>query len=299
MGQNTQFREKRNMLLIGLLGAVLSIGLVYLPILILLIPLMPLPYIWLLNKYGHRAGTVAVIITASINTGFYGIWGLVLTLVSFGLMAVVIGGAFREKLKPKWTAIITVAATMLSGLIIYYLAVKFWDYQALRQQVANSIPWDQLAKTGREVKDKREFVDSVMTLVPGVLASFAIYVGLVYYYLVAWFLRWRGFEVQRIKPIREWVFPRFLALVYIIFSFLSADPLTANLVLVLAAVLAVEGIAMLSYILSYMLRRAEVYPVVHLLMLLCVSLVFSFMLHFIGIVDNVFRIRVRDLVKDE
>lgn len=286
-GLTMQGKEKREILVVGALGAILSFAVLYYPTLILLLPLMPLPYIYVLKKYGHRAGTMAVVLTAVINASYTGILGLVVSLATFGLVAVSVGGAFRENLKPAWTVLISIGSSVVGVLILYYVGMRFGALAEMREILQQTMPWERLTNMGFSVQDKRELVNLYLAVLPGFLTGAGLVVGLVCYYIYAGFLRWRRFPVERLKPMKEWAFPKWIAFAYILIDFLPKDIFILNLQFALMAILMLEGIVLI----TFLLERWRIHRGLRYAALALIIPVFFLFLYLVGIIDAVFPIR--------
>lgn len=282
-----QGKERREILAVGVLGAILSFMILYFPVLVVVFPLMPLPYIYVLKKYGHHAGTMAVLLTAVLNTFYMGLVGLLISLATFGLIAVALGGAFRENLKPSWTVLISAGATVGAFLTLYYVGMHFGAVEGFKQYLEQSMPWDRFASLGFTIENKREMVELYLAVLPGIFSGFGMLVGLVNYYVCAGFLRKIGFPVEHPQPMKEWAFPKWIAFAYIILEFLPKDPFILNVQLFLMAVLMLEGFVLISFI----LERWGTPRILRYLALLLIIPIFSMFLYLVGIVDAFFPIR--------
>lgn len=282
-----QGKERREILAIGVLGAVVSFVILYFPVLGLLLPLMPLPYIYLLKKYGHHAGTLAVVMTAVINASYMGILGLLISLATFGLIAVAVGGAFRENLKQTWVAMISVGSMVIAFLSLYYVGMRFGAVEGVKVALEQSMPWDRLASLGFNIEDRRELVNLYLAVLPGFFSGIALLVGLVDYYIFAGFLRKLRFPVERLKPMKDWAFPKWIAFGYIILEFLPKDVVIVNVQFALMAILMLEGVVLL----SFLLERWGIHRSLRYLALLLITPIFFMFLYLVGMVDAFFPIR--------
>jgi uncharacterized protein YybS (DUF2232 family) len=282
-----QGKERREILAIGALGAILSFAVLYFPVLVVLLPLMPLPYIYLLKKYGHHAGTLAIVMTAMINASYMGIVGLLISLATFGLIAVSVGGAFRENLKPSWTAMISIGSMVIAFLTIYYVGMRFGAVESIKEALHQSMPWERLARLGLDIEDKRELVNLYLAVMPGLFSGIALFVGLVDYYIFAGFLRKSGCMVERLKPMKEWAFPKWIAFGYIVLEFLPKDIFIINVQFALMAILMLEGFVLISFLVD----RWGIHRLLRYTALLLIVPIFFMFLYLVGMIDAFFPIR--------
>ncbi|AZR74269.1 hypothetical protein BBF96_13175 [Anoxybacter fermentans] len=292
MGEEIKAKERRDIFLVGILGGIFSLGVVRIPELIIqlifLIVIMPLPYIYLLNKYGHRSGTLAIIWTGMFNSLFFGFMGLVIALISFGLLGVTIGGAFYEKIKPSRTALISVIASGISGLLFYYLAYRYGIIQSMKGWFIESVNiWEEILRTEIPINLKRKIVDDIMTIIPGMTIIIFIFFGLITYYLSAALLRYRGFDIPKLKPIKKWMFPRWIAFLYFLFEIMPKDPVSVNVIFILTFILMSEGIA----VVVYYGDKWGIYSWIRNTIIVIGIMLFSISFFILGLVDNLFQLR--------
>lgn len=279
--------EIRDILIVGLVGGILSFGVFNIPGLSLFLLFLPLPYIVLIKKHGHSAGTIAIGLTGLINLIFFGTMTFLITLVSFGLVSVVLGGAFHEKIKPSKTLIISVIVAVVSSLILYYFALR----QGLINEIENVIRQNFLSmeqfftpESAAEIKEV--YINFMLTALPGLIASFSIIVGIINYYLAAFALRRSGFEVEKIKALKEWKFPRWLAILFVLIYILPSHPVTLNIWIILMVVLMIEGVATIIYYGD----KWGLYPWVRNI-LLFIGFFFLIAFFILGLIDNLFKLR--------
>ena len=274
-------------MIVGLVGGMLSFGVFYLPGFFLFLLVLPLPYIVLIKKHGHSAGTIAIGLTGLINFLFFGTMYLVVTLVSFGLVAVVLGGAFYEKIKPAKTLIFSAIVATVSGLILYYFGLR----QGLLAEIEiiineNFLSMENFLTLEGAAELKETYINFMMTALPGLIASFSLVIGLINYYLAAFTLRRAGFTVERVKPIKEWKFPRWIALLFVLLYLLPSNPITLNIWIILMTILMIEGVVAIIYYGD----KWGLYPWVRNI-LLFIGFIFIITLFIIGLVDNLFKLR--------
>ena len=268
-------------MIVGLVGGLLSFGVFHLPGFFLFLLVLPLPYIVLIKKHGHSAGTIAIALTGLINFLLFGTMYLVITLVSFGLVAVVLGGAFYEQIKPAKTLILSAIVAVVSGLILYYFGLR----QGLLAEIEIIISENFLSmenfltqEGARELKET--YINFMITALPGLIASFSIVIGLINYYLAAFTLRRAGFTVERVKPIKEWKFPRWIAFLFVLLYLLPSTLITLNMWIILMTILMIEGVAAIIYYGD----KWGLYPWVRNI-LLFIGFIFIITLFIIGLVD--------------
>lgn len=279
--------EIRDILIVGLVGGILSFGVFHIPGLSLFLLFLPLPYIILIKKHGHSAGTIAIGLTGLINLLFFGTMNFLITLVSFGLVSVVLGGAFHEKIKPSKTLIISVIVAVVSSLILYYFALRqgmINEIENLIQQ--NFLSMEQYLTPESAAEIKEIYINFMLAALPGLIASFSIVVGIINYYLAAFALRRSGFEVEKIQALKEWKFPRWLAILFVFIYILPSHPVTLNIWIILMAVLMIEGVATIIYYGD----KWGLYPWVRNI-LLFIGLFFLIPFFIIGLIDNLFKLR--------
>lgn len=308
-----EFKKGRDTVLFGCLGALWNIftiffsglvftvapglvALVMFPVLALFFMVLPLPYIYLINKYGHKAGTVAIAITALLNLIVFQFMGLFYTLVTFGLVAIMVGGAFRERYKPWHTMLLSVAATVVSGLLIYYVNQRMGLTLEIRKIFEQSITLETMAKYEIDSAAKQRMVDYFLGVLPGMICAMSLVGGLINYYLAEFMLRKQGFAIERLQPVKEWEIPRWVALVFIVLGLVPADLFTTNLVIILFAVLTFEGIILCVFLFD----RWGIYPWVRNLILIFGAPLLLFIWYIVGLVDNLFKMRgVRRRVEED
>lgn len=281
---------KKQIIIIGVLGALFSlIGMI--PGLTLIMLVMPIPYIHLIYKYGHSAGRQAILLTALLNGVLLNITGVVLTLITFGLIAVSVGGAFHENYKPKTTAIISVGAAVLSALLLYFFGTRMGILGDVKVALEQNPIWGSPWGAGITPEMQKDVIDYMMAILPGMLISMALVMGFVNYYLASFYLRRKGHTIERLKPIKNWRFSRWVGLSYLLLWFLlqfaSPDVVTINLLVILMAILIGEGIAL--YL--YYTEKWGIYSWIRYIFLIIGIPFFSVVFLIAGLVDNVFQLR--------
>lgn len=283
---------KRQIIIVGVLGALLSL-VTMLPGLILLMLVMPIPYIHLTYKYGHSAGRQAILLTALLNGVVFNIQGVVLTLITFGLVAVALGGAFHEQYKPKTTVMISVGAAVASALLLYFFGIRIGFLSWMKTALEQHAIWETALADSITPEMQRNLIDYMIAILPGMIVSFSILMGLVNYYLAAFYLRWKGHTIQRLKPFRNWRFPRWVGLAYLILWFLlqfvPPDVVTLNLLVISMGLLIGEGVALYLYYTD----QWGIYSFIRYIILITLIAIPFFSVAFLiaGLVDNVFQLR--------
>lgn len=212
---------------------------------------------------------------------------LVITLVTFGLVAVVLGGAFYEKLKPAKTLILSAIVAAASGLILYYFGLR----QGLLAEIEitmreNLLSMEKFLTLEGATELTETYLDFMMAALPGLITSFSIIIGMINYYLAAFTLRRAGFTVERVKPLKEWKFPRWIALLFVLLYVLPSNPITLNIWITLMTILMIEGVAAIVYYGD----KWGLYPWVRNI-LLFIGFFFLIIFFIIGLVDNLFKLR--------
>ena len=293
----------RDVILVTMLGVFFSNLVISIPDpglqLIFLVMLMPIPYIYLFTKYGYKSGNMAVAFTALVNSIFFNFFGLVMTLVSFGLMGVVLGGALHERLKSTRTLLLTTATSIVSGSSIYYLARRIGiihQFKILFKKSFTELPyWQDLVPGGLSEDTIASLADFMATILPAMTIIFIMVLGYLCYRISVKLLRWRGLKVPKVLPIKNWLFPRWIMFLYIVLQIMPKDFLSANILLVLGFILAVEGISTTVYFGD----KWGVYSWLRNIIII-VGLVFvGFVFFFIGIIDNIFKLRMSKKKKQE
>ena len=301
--RTSEFRKKRDILLWGVLGSLWNVFIFLVigsmgalsgsassfmfPFLALFFLVMPLPYIYLINKHGHSAGTSAIAVTAVLNLILMGFMGFFYSLVSFGLIAITLGGALRERIQPRQTLLISIAASVVSGLILYYIGLRYGLNTDLRTIIESSYTQESLAKYPLALETRGRLVDIFLSVMPGVICSTGIVLGLINYYLAHFILNRQGLAIARIQPMKYWDFPRWVALVFILLGIVQPTTVTSNLLIVLFTILTLEGVMLCIHLFD----RWGINPRLRNLILICSFPILSVFLYIIGMVDNLFKLR--------
>lgn len=260
-----------------------------------LLIVLPLPYIYFIYKHGHRLGMIAVCMTAVFNLLFFGVLGLASTLVSC-LIAIVLGGAFHEKFLPTKTLWLSIIVTVLAGLILFYLfsTLGFIDNRYEELETYMQIV-EKMLNVEQTPEMRAEYIKTIFLVLPGMMVGALIIVGLINYYFAVSNLKRKGHDVEKIKPLQRWRFPRWLSILFvvniIIPDVLSFSDLTTivllNIQAILLMVLFIESVAVIIYYSDKWL----VYPLIRNIIIIIGFLIFSPGLIILALADNLFNLR--------
>ncbi len=289
MEERTSSQEIRDILLAGFAGICLSVLPLFFGFLFLFL-FLPLPYVIVINKHGHRAGTFAVGLTAVVNLFLIGYMGLVLTLITFGLVGIVVGGAFHEKIRPNRIMLLSILTCVGCGLVTYYLSpvLGFPLNDLFRESIQQNFDLLQSMTDNSLAAEYRDlYVEVFILILPGLIAGFLSIYGILNYYISAYFLQKLKFQIEHIKPFKLWRFPRYISFLFIIFVILPKDPISINLSVVMIFVLLIEGFALMDYYGD----KWGIPSWIRNIIIVVAFLILNIFISFLGLVDNLIDLR--------
>jgi len=291
-----------------------------------LVPLLVLaavPLAVLVYRNGYRAGTVTAIVTlvvvalaqqpllaglpATISDAALQAYALatMISLVTMGLIGMVIGGAWREG--ASWTeafwlgaaaalipfTLVWAGARLLYDVDLVTAAFQRWA-EMVRGLVAEAA---RLGLTPAEVDMLEEAVAQteagfalVRPLVPGFAAVGAIVASFIDTSLAGWMLARLGHPVPAMPPFAGWRFPRPLAVVWVAAEAalllqsagrLAGLPAVENALMVLSMLFALQGAA----VAWHWLRGRRIAAALKVVLLVAVYWRFPYVLIWTGVLD--------------
>lgn len=210
---------------------------------------LPVPIAYIVSRYNNQSSLIIIITVALTNGLLLGMTGgmqlgammIVNTVVGFGLIGFVIGSGIKEGFSSRTTLILTVAAVLLSTLIINqavpYLAGT--GYRDIINDIVNII--NQNPQLGDFSETVKQIVPLIIRIYPSILIITSIITGVVVYYMSAWYLRKKGLVDKVYKPVKMWYFPRILSLGIVIALLLDDNIFFVNLLIVLFFFMFLQG----------------------------------------------------------
>lgn len=208
----------------------------------------PVPIVYLIQKRESSNVFVVLIIAALLNGILFGAVMGLMTIIGFGLVGFVIGNVIKEGVSPLKTLIISVITVIISQVLIFYVSAGIFtlDYQSLLQQTLNSLSSEIDQQSVEQMINSQ--VNLVKMIFPSLLAISASVIGILNYYVSAWYLRRRGLNIELYKAISHWYFPRWIISILIIISLIfSSNPVLTNLNIYMFFIAFLQGFSVLMY----------------------------------------------------
>jgi len=233
----------------------------------------------------------------------------------FGMFAVLVGlfylpaglamGHLYRKQQPART-VVTAGVVTLLGVMLLWLLILYASGQnligefreLLRQYYQSAQPLMQgIVPPGSE----QAYLDLLIGSLPLILIWCSLFLTFIAHGLSRWLLAVSGMDVPRLRPIREWMLPRSLVVIFIIVLILNMfvkfdntsvfSMLVINLHPLLMLAFSVQALSFLFYI-SHVNGWGKALPVLGIIVLVLFPPA-SYIYSFLGLLDAVFPLRER------
>ena len=191
------------------------------PIVGLLGPLvLPLPFAILVLRRGVKLGVFAAVCSAILIALLLNPLASLLLMVEYGLLGLFLGLSFRKRYKPMTTLIvgtvIVAVGTMLNLVLSTYVAgLPMSDITAQLDEMVIIFCESMFANAGDNLSQllpagmtaaeyQQAMIDSMHTLLPGVLIAVSMFLASVCYIVTTKVLRRLRYDVLELPPFREW-----------------------------------------------------------------------------------------------
>lgn len=191
------------------------------PIVGLLGPLvLPLPFAILVLRRGVKLGIFAAVCSAILIALLLNPLASLLLMVEYGLLGLFLGLSFRKRYKPMTTLIvgtvIVAVGTMLNLVLSTYVAgLPMSDITAQLDEMVIIFCESMFANAGDNLSQllpagmtaaeyQQAMIDSMHTLLPGVLIAVSMFLASVCYIVTTKVLRRLRYDVLELPPFREW-----------------------------------------------------------------------------------------------
>ncbi|MBM7624328.1 YybS family protein [Sporohalobacter salinus] len=228
----------------------------YLPPIIgmVLLFILPVPFIVLGVRQGTKTSTLAAVLSAIILGILINPIMILVVLFGFGLIGVVLGAAFEEKFSPHKLIIIAVIAAIVSTLLM--VGINFYLFNFNPTTIFNqaiekyqNLGFDQA--TLKELEDiTRNFKETMQTLFPSLFIIAGAINGLISYYIGLSVLNRLGYEYEYPLSFSEWRFSKYLVFGYL-FGIISINTtIGKNLYLIFSFIFLIQGLAVVAHYLK-------------------------------------------------
>ena len=270
---------------------ILSGTVIYLPIInILGIVFWPVPVVFIFIKYDMLAAMKLIIAAAVINSALFSpLMGLV-TVVGFGFIGFVIGSCFQEEISSFRTLLYTIGVVFLSlsvmlFILYYLLGIDFSFFIQEFEDVLAQIP--EFEHLEEYIMLQLEWMEQIL---PALLITGSIIIGILNYYISAWYLWRKNYAVETFTPLKYWYFPHWpVSIALIISLLLSQNIIFMNLNFLLFVLVFIQGFAVCFYFIGEVLKSTLI-KAVFVFILFTVPFMFLLVL-LIGLVDMWFNLR--------
>lgn len=191
------------------------------PIIGLLGPLvLPLPFAILVLRRGMKLGIFAAVCSAILIALLLNPLASLLLMVEYGLLGLFLGLSFRKGYKPMTTLIvgtlIVAVGTMLNLVLSTYVAgLPMSDITAQLDEMVIIFCESMFASAGDNLSQllpagmtaaqyQQAMIDSMHTLLPGVLIAVSMFLASICYIVTTKVLRRLRYDVLELPPFREW-----------------------------------------------------------------------------------------------
>jgi uncharacterized protein YybS (DUF2232 family) len=276
------------------------------PLIIISINFVMVPALVLFTKLELKKAILFYAISmaaVSALTGYLGLFPVILSL--FFLPPAIVMGRLYKKQSPARSVIVagtvTLLAEFLMGLVLSYAAgYRPMDrVKEFLQSAVDSLPEVLRNSVNQTALDMT--IHYFLQIIPFMLITAALFYVIIGHGISRWVLRRNGVQVPGLKPMREWMLPKSMAMYLVIVtifdmfisiqsnSFLSM--VVWNLLPILTVTFAIQGIAFLFFV-SHTKKWSVALPVVAIV----VIVVFPFLLYLyciMGMLDVLMPIRKR------
>ncbi|MEW9107385.1 DUF2232 domain-containing protein [Paenibacillus sp.] len=277
------------------------------PIQVLTMSFMAVPFVMLYatqSRQGFALITAAVLAIVYVLMGKAGIYVAVSALY-FIIPGIVIGQMFKGR-KPALSVFVAGTVTFLiESLVLFVVAKWVLDFNVYEFVIEMlnygmvGVEQSALFPTQVTAEMKQQFALLMSKMVPFMMIVSALYMGTITYAISRRLLTAQGHDVQKMKPVHQWMLPKSLVVYYFIVVILdfvgpkSTDSFLTMILLNLAPLLqlafVVQGIAFLFFF-AHMRKWGKLLPIVITIAALFIPLLYS-LLRIVGLVDLVLPLR--------
>lgn len=237
-------------------------------------------------------------------TGYLGLFPVALSLF-FLAPAIVMGNLYKKQVTARAAIVggtVTLIGEFLLGLLISY-AAGYRPMDELRDFIQSS--FDSLPQVLRETVTQSALdlaIQYFVQIIPLLLITASLFYTIIGHGVSRWVLRRNGMLVPGLKPIREWMLPKSMALYLVIATicdmFISIDSnsffsmVVWNLMPILTLAFAVQAIGFFFFV-AHAKKWTVALPVVAIVLVLVLPFILVYVYCMIGMLDVLMPIRKR------
>lgn len=224
---------------------ILSLIVVHIPFLNLLAFLIwPLPVVYVILKQDTGMALKLILLSAIINSLFWGPFMGMVTIVGFGFVGFSLGSCLQAEFSPFKTLLFTIIAVIISQTLLTLITnnVLGLDFAYFLEEIEMII--SQTPEMAHLQDSIVEHLPMLILLFPAIIICSSSIMGFLYYYITVGYLSRRGFSLDLFTYPQFWSFPRIpVFLILLLGTFFSQSYIFMNLIFLAFFLLFLQGFA--------------------------------------------------------
>ncbi len=287
---------------LGALVLVLTFFSLYVPLAALFITFIwPVPIIILGVRHSMRFSIMATLVVAILSSILFHPFYFLVTLLGFGLIGIILGGALEEEFSPLKTYLLGTGASFFSQLLLLFVGMRLMGFNPLEElQHALEQALHLYARLGIDPQIMGEMekmmadqVSLIMLLFPSIfLLSAAVTAG-GSYLISLQVLKRLGYKKPTPTPFREWRLPKRFAIGFLslfLISLFIENAILQNLLLIFFILFFLQGLSAAYYLIRHHIKGSWPLLIILILFFLISPLMVQIFM-ITGIIDIWFDLR--------
>ncbi|MGM0420010.1 MAG: DUF2232 domain-containing protein [Bacillota bacterium] len=203
----------------------------------------PVPFVNFAIYQGMRKTSILIAVAGLFNGLLFGPMMGLLTVAGFGFVGFVMAGAILEKLSALKVLLATIAAAIISNLILL-VSFSYGLEGSLLENIQSTLMNNlmPLLENGELTVMLEAQIQLISLLLPGLLVVSGMLTGILNYYLAHWYFQIKGIPIHSYPSVARWRFPaKILSLALVISILFRQYSFGLNLLTIVFFLLFLQG----------------------------------------------------------